>query len=133
MNQHAKSDLTPPTKAKPTPAAKAAAATTNGAPTAAEAGTPAKEKKPRAPRTDYGFSPEATIGINKEKAAKYRGQRLEWFNRISAFDGQKVAGFLTKYENAKTAKGSDDPPRGWVRFFVQDGTVVLTKPAAAAS
>jgi hypothetical protein len=125
----ATADLTPPGKKQPPKAA------ANGPAPAAKKEAAPKDpnapKKPRAPRTDYGFSPEATIGLNKEKAAKYRGQRLEWFNRISAFEGKKVAEFMTKYEKAQTPKGSQDPPRGWVRFFVQDGTVTLTKPAEA--
>lgn len=127
----ASADLTPPTKSKPQPPkAVPTAASGNGKPAATEA---SKEKKPRAPRADYGFSPESTIIIVKDKDNKYRGQRLDWFNKIKLFEGKKVADFMTMYEGAKTPKGTADPPRGWVRFFVQDGTVSLTKPPVAAT
>lgn len=128
-------NLTPPTKTKaaPAPAKNGEANAVTKATPAKAAADPNAPKKPRAPRTDYGFSPDSTIGLVQDKAAKYRGQRLDWFNRISAFNGQKVSAFMAKYEGSKTPKGSDDPPRGWVRFFVQDGSVTLTKPAAAQS
>jgi hypothetical protein len=128
MNQAA--NLTPPTKTKPAKEAKAPA--TGEAKEKAEKAPvdPNAPKKPRAPRQDYGFSAEATIGLVVEKAAKYRGQRADWFKRISAFEGKKVSEFMTANENALTPKGSQDPPRGWVRFFVQDGSVTLTKPVA---
>lgn len=125
-------NLTPPTKTKAAPPANGAKK--EAAPKAEKApADPNAPKKPRAARQDYGFSPDATIGLNAEKAAKYRGQRADWFKRISEFDGKKVSEFMTKYEKAQTPKGSDDPPRGWVRFFVQDGSVTLTKPVAPAA
>jgi hypothetical protein len=127
MNQSA--NLTPPTKTKAAPPA--AAKTGNAAPKAEKApADPNAPKKPRAARQDYGFSPDATIVLVAEKASKYRGQRADWYKRISEFSGKKVSEFMTKYEDAKTPKGSDDPPRGWVRFFVQDGSITLNKPAA---
>jgi hypothetical protein len=83
--------------------------------------------KPRAPRVDYGYRPDATIQIlpiTAEEAHKYRGKRLEWFEKFKAFDGKTVKEF-------EDANGADekDPPRGWVRFFVQDGAAKLIAPA----
>jgi hypothetical protein len=115
-------DLTPPTKknggAKPPKEAKPAKE--------AKAEKPAKEKKPRGPRTDYGYSTESTIHIVKEKENKYRGQRKAWFDSVVAFDGQTVKAW------EESRKAEKDPPRGWLRFFVQDGTVTLSRPAAPA-
>lgn len=126
-------NLTPPTKKTPPKAA----TTGNGGPVGAKEAKPAKDpnapKKPRAARADYGFSPDSTIHIVKDKDNKYRGQRLDWFNKIVAFEGKKVSEFMTKYEKAQTSKGTADPPRGWVRFFVQDGTVTLSKPPATTA
>ena len=133
MTEHA--DLTPPTKKIPPKMATTGAG--NG-PAKAEAKPktpvdPNAPKKPRAARADYGFSPDSTIVIVKDKDNKYRGQRLDWFNKIKTFEGKKVSEFMTKFEKSQTAKGTADPPRGWVRFFVQDGTVTLTKPVVPAA
>lgn len=85
-----------------------------------------KEAKPRTPRTDYGFSPDSTLHIVKGegKENKYRGHRKEWYDSLVKFDNQKVAAW------ADSRKDQKDPPRGWLRFFVQDGTVSLTRPPA---
>jgi hypothetical protein len=132
-------DLTPPTKAKKAAAAKAPAEPTGSTvlPKAGE-GVPSVDgnvpaKKPRAPRTDYGYSPEAVIAVVEGKDHGYRGQRLEWFNRVKEFNGKTAGEFLKANDNRTTPKGSEDPPRGWLRFFVQDGSVTLSggKPAAA--
>lgn len=126
-------DLTPPTKkVVPGPVGAKAATAGNGG-TAKAPKDPNAPKKPRAARADYGFSPDSLIHIVKDKDNKYRGQRLDWFNRIKEHDGKKVAEFMTKFEKSQTSKGTADPPRGWVRFFVQDGTVTLSKPVAPAA
>ena len=130
MNQ---TDLTPPTKkAPPPPTQKAGDGSAPSKPKAEKAPVdPNAPKKPRQPRADYGFTPDSTIHIVKDKDNKYRGQRLEWFNKIKEFEGKKVSEFMTKYEGNKNSKGANEPPRGWIRFFVQDGTVTLTKSVAA--
>lgn len=108
--------LTPPTK---------------NADKAAKAGKPAKEakatngeKKDRAPRKDYGFSPDSTIRLT-DKDVKYRGQRKDYHDLLAKFNGKKVSEFL------EAAKDRKDPPRGWLRFFVEDGAATLSKPEAA--
>lgn len=81
---------------------------------------PNAPKKERAPRTDYGFAPSAIIQIVKDKDNSYRGKRKEWFDKLVAAEGQTAAEFLE-------ANKGVDAPRGWLRFFVQDGTVALVK------
>jgi hypothetical protein len=119
MNDKLVPDLTPPTKAKAAKEPKAEKVKKEAKPK-----DPTAVPKARAPRTDYGYSPESTIQIVKEKENKYRGSRKEWFDSIVAFDGKLVK------EWEESRKGQKDPPRGWLRFFVQDGSVALSKPAA---
>lgn len=125
----AATDLTPPTKTKAPKADKPKKEKVAKEVTAAAA--PNGEKKPRAPRADYGFTPNSTIGIVTGKDHSYRGQRLEWFNRVKEFDGKAAEEFMKANDNRTTPKGTEDPPRGWLRFFVQDGTVALSKPVVA--
>lgn len=82
---------------------------------------PNAPKKERAPRADYGFRSDAVISVNEEKGAKYRGHRKDWFETAKAHVGKTVQDWVTA-----TKKEGGDPPRGWLRFFVQDGSVVLT-------
>lgn len=122
-------DLTPPGK---NPAAKAAKAPKEPKPpkepkAAKEPADPNAPKKERAPRTDYGFSPDATIALVEGKGEKYRGQRKEWYDTIVAHAGKKVSEWI-----GATKKEGGDPPRGWLRFFVQDGAVTLSAPPAKA-
>jgi hypothetical protein len=70
------------------------------------------EKKARGPRTDYGFAPISIIHI-VDGEHKFRGDRAEWFKDLSKYDGKTVEKFLNGGN-----KPSDDPPRGWLRFFV---------------
>lgn len=98
--------LTPPTKEKKVKAPK----------------DPNAPKAPRAPRMNYGYSENAIITLTG-KDGKYRGSRKEWFESIVAAQGSTVKAWE---ESKKEAK---DPPRGWLRFFVQDGTVSLVSPS----
>lgn len=82
---------------------------------------PNAPKKERAPRTDYGFRPDAVIGLVEGKGDKYRGHRKDWFETVKAHVGKTVTEWV-----AATKKEGGDPPRGWLRFFVQDGAVTLT-------
>lgn len=95
-------DLTPPTKGKRTKVAK----------------DPNAPKKARAPRQNYGYN-EASILTLSGKDGKYRGSRKAWFDSIVAMQGQTVKAW------EESRKAEKDPPRGWLRFFVQDGTVTL--------
>ena len=106
-------DLNPPTKAPKTEKVKK-----EKAPKAEASG----EKKERAPRKNYGYHLDAKISMT-DKENKYRGQRKEWFDILSSQNGKTVKDFLTACEGRK------DPPRGWLRFFVDDGAVTLTPPA----
>lgn len=122
VKKAAELDLTPPTKAAKAPKAPKA----EKAPKAPA--DPNAPKKERAPRTDYGFAKDATITVVPEKGATYRGQRKEWFELLSQFNGKSVNEF---FEAAKAA-GKKDPPRGWLRFYVQDGAATLTAAPVAA-
>lgn len=131
-------DLTPPGKP-----AKASKAVAGGAPDSPTTSTP-KESKPkkekaekapadpnapkkeRAPRQDYGFRADAVIAVVEEKGTKYRGQRKDWYDTVKAHVGKTVQEWI-----GATKKEGGDPPRGWLRFFIQDGSVTLsggTKP-----
>jgi hypothetical protein len=125
MNEIVHTDLTPPTKQKAVkePKPKKEKAEKVATPVEAIGGEPAP-KKERAPRTDYGYAPNAVIEIVKDKDNAYRGKRKEWFDKVQAAQGQTAAQFLD-------ANKGDDAPRGWLRFFVQDGTVALVKSETA--
>lgn len=116
-------DLTPP--GKNSKAAKTTEAKSEKAPKETKAAKapvdPNAPKKERAPRQDYGFKSDAVISVNEEKGAKYRGQRKDWYDTVKAQVGKKVEEWITS-----TKKEGGDPPRGWLRFFVQDGSVILT-------
>lgn len=118
-------DLTPPGKNVPLTKTEAAQV----AQKEVKAPKEKKETKPRTPRTDYGFSLDSTIRIVKGegKENKYRGHRKEWYDSLVKFENQKVSAW------ADSRKDLKDPPRGWLRFFVQDGTVSLTRPPMAAA
>ena len=82
--------------------------------------TPTKLKAKRAPRQDYGFKPDAVIVLTG-KEIKYRGARKSWFDSVAGFNGQTVKAFTDAYTDSK------ESPRGWLRFFVQDGAVSLVQ------
>jgi hypothetical protein len=83
------------------------------------------EKKTRKPRVDYGYAPTSRIRIVPEKEHNYRGHRKAWFESVAAANGQTVA----EWEAMNTLKDEKNKPRGWLRFFAEDGTVVLDKAA----
>ncbi len=80
-----------------------------------------KLKAPRQPRTDYGYKKEAVITLTG-KETKYRGDRKAWFESVVAFNGQTVKAWEDSH------KDKEESPRGWMRFFVQDGSVSLVSP-----
>ena len=85
------------------------------------------EKKERAPRQDYGFAKDAKITLTDGEKT-YRGKRLEMYSALKKSNGKTVEHFL------ETNKNEKDPPRGWLRFFVQNEACTLsggTPPAAA--
>lgn len=82
------------------------------------AAQPEGEKKPRAPRQDYGFRKGAVITLT-DKETKYRGKRLEYFEILQAHDGKTVEEYFA-------ACPEGEPPRGWLRFFVADGAATLS-------
>jgi len=84
------------------------------------------EKKERAPRQDYGFAKDAKIKLTDGEKS-YRGKRLEMYEALKKSNGKSVEHFL------ETNKNEKDPPRGWLRFFVQNEACTLeggTPPAA---
>lgn len=103
-------------KAKADPKAKAAPKASDGAEN--------KEKKPRAPRKDYGYSPASIIHINKEKEVKMSGKRADYYKLLVANDGKTVNDF-------EAAAPKDDSPRGWLRFFATNGFCTLERPKEA--
>jgi hypothetical protein len=76
------------------------------------------EKKKRAPRKDYGYAKDAVVTLT-EKSAKYRGKRKSYFDIVAEGNGKTVAELEAGVEGL----------RGYLRFFVQDGTVALSKVA----
>jgi hypothetical protein len=112
-------DLTPPTKAAKAPKTPKEPKAPKAAKEPADPNAPKKE---RAPRTDYGYSKDAIIAT-KEGETKYRGKRKEWYDSLVAANGKTVA----EWEEGRKAAGEKDPPRGWLRFFVQEETVTLSK------
>lgn len=90
------------------------------------ASKPTGEKKPRAPRQDYGFAKDATIKLTDGDKG-YRGRRKEMYEALKKSEGKTVQHFLDNNKNEK------DPPRGWLRFFVQNEACTLeggTPPSA---
>lgn len=87
------------------------------------------DKKPRAPRQDYGFAKDAKIHLTDGEKT-YRGKRKEMYDALKKSNGKTVAHFLDNNKNEK------DPPRGWLRFFVQNEACTLsggTPPAPKAT
>lgn len=78
-----------------------------------------KEKKPRAARQDYGFAPDAILKLT-DGEKNYKGRRKEMYEALRKSNGKTVQHFLDNNKN------DDDPPRGWLRFFVQNEAVTLS-------
>lgn len=106
----AKSNLAPPGKAE-----------------AAKADTASGEKKPRAPRKDYGYAKGATIHLT-EGDKSYRGNRLRWYEYLKAANGKTVEQFDEIVKKADEKEGA----RGWLRFFVENEACTLKAPPATA-
>lgn len=75
-------------------------------------------KKTRKPKQDYGYAKDAVISLT-EKSPAYKGKRKAWFETLKEADGKTVEEWAAGQEGA----------RGWLRFFVQDGAVALSKAA----
>ena len=121
-------DMMPPTKSKQkaTKPKKEKSVEVSLDQAVAEEGAEPSEKKPRAERKDYGYDKTAVISVaGTEKSAAYRGQRKEWYDSVVEFDGKTVAEWEASREGATNKKGTIEQPRGWIRFFVQDGCVSL--------
>jgi hypothetical protein len=109
-NDVGKSNVTPPEGAKKKTAKKAASG----------------DKKPRAPRKDYGFTKGATIQLTDGEKT-YRGNRLRWYGYLTKADGKPVEAFEALAKKAEEKEGA----RGWLRFFVENEACTLTAPAEA--
>lgn len=132
--------MIPPARGKSAKPAKAKAQKfeldADGNPVSAETGAPAEGGEPstakvRGPRQDYGYRKGAKIVIT-DKEQKYHGQRLEWFETLVAFNGQSVDAWEESRKGTVNKKGTAQSPRGWLRFYVLDGTVALEAPAEEA-
>jgi len=84
------------------------------------------EKKPRAPRKDYGFAKGATIHLT-EGEKSYRGNRARWYEYLKKSDGKSVEAFEGFAKKAEEKEGA----RGWLRFFVENEACKLEAPADA--
>lgn len=91
---------------------------------------PNAPKKERAPKNDYGYSKKSTIHVVADKEHKFRGQRLEWFDRVKQYDGKTCEEFSEAFKDIPNNKGVLYAPSGWIRFYVREGFVTLTRPAA---
>jgi hypothetical protein len=85
------------------------------------------DKKPRAPRKDYGFAKGATIALTDGEKT-YKGNRLRWYSYLTKSDGKPVEHFAKLAEKAEEKEGA----RGWLRFFVENEACTLTAPPAEA-
>ncbi len=83
--------------------------------------TEGTEKKERKPRRQYGYAPTARIKLVPEKEHNYRGKRKAWYATVAAFEGKTVA----EWEASELPQEPKGKPRGYLRFFTEDGTVVL--------
>ena len=86
------------------------------------------DKKPRAPRQNYGFAKDAKIVLTDGEPT-YKGKRAAMYEALKKSNGKTVEHFLDNNKNEK------DPPRGWLRFFVQNEACTLeggTPPAPKA-
>lgn len=121
-------NMTPPTgktsKPKPGSADSAQAAKP---PKAANTPKAEGDKKPRAPRVDYGYHPQALIMIT-DKENKFRGQRLDWYESIVPFDGKNVREWEETRKGVKNGQGNVQSPRGFLRRLVLEGAVELVVP-----
>ena len=85
------------------------------------------DKKPRAPRKDYGYAKGATIHLTDGEKT-YRGNRLRWYEYLKKSDGKTVEHFDNLAKKAEEKEGS----RGWLRFFVENEACTLEAPPAEA-
>lgn len=98
---------------------------------AKQAADPNAPKKERAPRKDYGYSKESSIKVleRAEDAKPYRGQREAWYEAVVKHNGKTCAQFVEAQKGIKSEKGVVQNPASWLRFFVEDGAVALSRPA----
>lgn len=82
---------------------------------------PEGEKKPRAPRQDYGFRKGCVITLSGEEKT-YRGKRAEIYAILKKYDGKPAEKFL---EAAKSVL-EDESARSWLKFFVSDSAASLS-------
>jgi hypothetical protein len=111
-------DLTPPTKE-----AKAKTPKEPKAPKAPKA--PKDPNAVSAPRGSYGYHLEAKIQVVPDKAVTVKGQRLEWLNRIKAYEGKTVREFRDGNQGVTNGKGTVQTPSGWLRSAVLRGYITL--------
>ena len=81
------------------------------------------EKKPRAPRKDYGYAKGATIHLT-DGEKNYRGHRQAWYEHLKACNGKTVEAFSERTKDEK------EGARGWLRFFVENEACTLKAPPA---
>jgi hypothetical protein len=83
-------------------------------------------------------TPETLLRVDQAAAAKvtFRGARAAWFEELVKWDGKPVAEFCAHVEAnppslQKTGKygiqGKCEPPMGWVKFFIRQELVTLSK------
>tara|TARA_R110002020_G_scaffold58106_2_gene159504 strand:- start:6871 stop:7158 length:288 start_codon:yes stop_codon:yes gene_type:complete len=78
-------------------------------------------KKPRATRKNYGIKKDSIIRLtDKASQIKMRGNRGKFFDCLKTCNGKTVEEFLKK-----ASVDGGDPPRGWIRFFIQEKICTL--------
>lgn len=122
MTEATAPDLTPPVKPN------RAVPKAPKAPKEAVAKEPKTPKTPKAakPKGNYGYHPDATIHIVEGEGANYRGQRADWFEILKQYDGRLVKEFTEANKGRVNGKGTIQPPAGWLRFYVLDGSITLS-------
>lgn len=81
-------------------------------------------------------APVEKLHVDKEAAAaaKYRGAREAWLEELVKWDGKGVQAFCAHVKEnppstPKTGKyaGQCEPPMGWVKFFIRQQILTISK------
>jgi hypothetical protein len=86
----------------------------------------APPKAPKEPKVKSPYNRDATSIIRiTDKPFGGKGQRAEWWTRVSTFANRTCQEFSEGNQGIVNGKGNPEPPMGWLRFFVQEGFVNL--------
>lgn len=122
-----KNDSAAPTAAVTPPGVKAPKAEKTPK-VAKEPADPNAPKKERAPKADYGYAKNSIIRLT-DKEPKFKGQRLEWYDRVKPFNGKTCDEFNKAHGDVPNGKGVFYAPSGWLRFYAREGYLTLERGA----